>query len=288
MELRQLEHFQAAAEELNFTRAAARCHIVQSAMSASIRALERELGVPLFERSTRAIRLTEQGRTFLDGVGDVMTSLKRAADSVQNPGGELRGTVTIGVMQGAWRGMTDALRTMRGRHPALRIKLRQAPVSDLVDDVRRGRLDLAVVATESDGPDDGAVRELYREAMVLATSLNDPLAARSSVSLAELASREFVDFAPEWQLRRMLDAAFRRTGSTRSTSFEVNDLRVAGEIVSTGLGIMIVPPNLIDGMTALARVPLVEPILWRLSVVTTGSPGPAARAFAEVLSVREA
>src|ERR1700761_3027279 len=100
MELRQLEYFAAVADEANFTRAAARVHISQSGVSAQVRALEKELGAELFDRSGRTATLTEAGREALPHARaalDAVASLRRVVDEVR---GVIRGRLTVGMVTG--------------------------------------------------------------------------------------------------------------------------------------------------------------------------------------------
>src|SRR5258706_2856591 len=99
MELRQLEYFLAVGEERHFTRAAQRVHIVQSGLSASVHALERELGAPLFIRTTRHVELTEEGRALVGEARAVLAAADRARDAVAGVRGLLRGRLSVGTIQ---------------------------------------------------------------------------------------------------------------------------------------------------------------------------------------------
>src|SRR5919198_245380 len=98
MELRHLATFVAVAEEGSFTRAAGRLHVVQSAVSAAVRALERELGVTLFDRSTHRVELTDAGRALLPEARRTLAAAAAARDAVDQLRGGLRGTVRLGMM----------------------------------------------------------------------------------------------------------------------------------------------------------------------------------------------
>src|ERR1700761_1882198 len=98
MELRQLECFVAVAEEANFSRAAARLHVVQSAVSATIKGLERELGAPLLDRNSKRVQLTDAGAALLPGARTALDAAQAAADAVADVRGGLRGTLRLGTM----------------------------------------------------------------------------------------------------------------------------------------------------------------------------------------------
>src|ERR1700741_5558939 len=98
MEMRQLEYFIAVASEMNFSRAAQRIHVVQSALSASVGRLEKELGVELFDRSKRQIALTSAGDVFLQHAREVIHTVQTAQSSVEGYRDQLTGTVTLGTL----------------------------------------------------------------------------------------------------------------------------------------------------------------------------------------------
>jgi hypothetical protein len=128
VELRQLEHFVVTAEERHFTRAARRLHIVQSGLSASIRALERELGAPLFVRSTRRVELTEAGRALLGEARRTLAAAQAARDAVADVQGLLRGRLAVGTMQ-ILPPAVDLLGTLgrfHAQHPDVELRLRQS------------------------------------------------------------------------------------------------------------------------------------------------------------------
>jgi DNA-binding transcriptional LysR family regulator len=118
MELRQLEYFVAVAGEMNFSRAAQRVHVVQSALSTSVGKLEKELGVELFDRTKQQIRITPAGELFREHALRVIQAARLAKDSMTGYRGELTGTVDLGLSspsenltcRGCWESSTDAIR----------------------------------------------------------------------------------------------------------------------------------------------------------------------------------
>src|SRR3954468_53782 len=149
MELRHLETFVAVAEERSFSRAADRLHVVQSAVSATIRNLEREWGITLFHRSTHRVELSDAGRTLLD---EARVALLAAADvehAVDEVRGGLRGTIRVGIMQAMLgRGgisVAAAISAFRAAHPGVTVTVRQGGSADHAQRVRDGELDVAFV-----------------------------------------------------------------------------------------------------------------------------------------------
>ncbi|MCU1581133.1 MAG: hypothetical protein JWO01_521 [Microbacteriaceae bacterium] len=284
MELKQLEYFVAAAEELNFTRAAKRCHVVQSAISASIKALETELATELFDRTTHRVRLTDDGETLHGRARDVLRSADIARSSLSQ-GDALRGRLAIGVMQGAWQGMPQAIGLMKSRHPEVRIRLRQAPVTELFREVLESRLDVAVVPLGRAEVPGLQVQELYREDFVLLRSAGGTGPQSQAVTLAELAEEEFVVFSAGWALQAAIDQGFEQIGVSPSRSYEVNDVTVGIDIVRAGLAVMIVPRHLAPQLPGVAAVELADPIGWRVGAISSARMcSPAASAFTDIIA----
>src|SRR5690349_16270112 len=156
MELRQLAVFVAVAEEGSFTRAADRLHVVQSAVSAGVRKLEKELGASLFDRSTHSVKLTDPGRALLPEARATLAAAQAARDAVDEARGGLRGTVVLGTMQAQGMRAIDLpglLAEFRADHPGVAVSVRHSGGStEMGRDVRDGRLDLAFVALPGDGP----------------------------------------------------------------------------------------------------------------------------------------
>src|ERR1700739_3152823 len=151
MELRQLEHFIAVAEERSFTRAALRLNMAQSAISASVRALERDLGTELLHRTTQSVRLSAAGETLLPQARKILADVADASDLVADVQAGVRGTLTIGTMQALVAGpvqIAPLLAALREAHPLLEIRLRQATrgSAELAEEMLEGRIDVAVLA----------------------------------------------------------------------------------------------------------------------------------------------
>jgi DNA-binding transcriptional LysR family regulator len=154
MELRQLEYFVAVAEERTFTRAAERVHISQSGVSAQIRQLECELGLDLFDRSTRTATLTVAGKAALEPARAALATIASLHQTVSAVIGLLRGRLAVGMVTGCTvTPLFDALATFHQAHPGVEILLLEGASDQLVHQVRAGHLDLALVgcATTPDG-----------------------------------------------------------------------------------------------------------------------------------------
>jgi len=287
MELRHLEHFVAVAEERNFTRAARRLHLVQSALSVSIRSLETDLGARLFERTTREVGLTDAGRALLPEARRTLEAAASAQAAVLGAQAGLRGTLRLGMMQVI--NLVDVGSLVARFHrerPLVEIMPRAAPGGSvqLMRDVRDGSLDAAFVSAS--GPDQPGlvVTTLASEPVLLGCPSWHPLAQRDSVSVGELASEPFVDYSPGWGTRTAADYLFALGGVERSVDIEVPDASIHAALVRAGLGLAIMPRSMIEG-AGLIGVPLRPGITFSMAfVVPAGRPlSPVTRAFAEMV-----
>lgn len=294
MELRQLRHFLAVAEEANFTRAAERCHIVQSALSTSIRLLEEELGARLLVRTTRHVSLSAAGQAFLEQVRRALDLLDRAADDVADINAIRRGKLSIGAVQSlpAFLDLPALLSRFYQRHPDIEIRLVQGAALDLNDKVAVREIDLAILPIE-ERSDRHVSHIVACDDMVLACSHAHPLAGRKSVTLAQLADASFVDFVPGQGTRRLVDRGFAEADVQRRVAFEVGDLETLMHLVGQGLGVSLLPADLATRRgQRLVRVPLKgKTLCWELVVTHLAASGedatplldPAPLAFLDML-----
>ncbi|MFE5142271.1 LysR family transcriptional regulator [Streptomyces fagopyri] len=247
MDLRQMEVVVAVAEEGGFTAAAQRLHVVQSAVSSTVRTLERELGTPLFDRTTHRVSLTPAGEAFVPAARAALRAAEQARSAVDVVQGRLRGRVTVGTMQGVWADLHLPLAALRAEHPEVAVRLRQAAVTDIRQALREGTVDLAVVALDRQQQRGLVTRLLSREEMVLVSAPERALAgsgADGTVTLAEAARMPLVDFTPGWAIRLSVDRAFRAAAVEREPTFEVNDIVAASELVRNDLGVCVMPGSI--------------------------------------------
>ncbi|MFJ5206820.1 LysR family transcriptional regulator [Streptomyces nigra] len=285
MDLRQMEVIVAVADTGGFTAAARRLHVVQSAVSGTVRSLERELGTPLFDRTTHRVALTPAGEAFVPAARATLRAAELTREAVDAVKGQLRGRITVGTMQGVWAGLHHALAALRTEHPGVVVQLRQAAVNDIRQALRDGTVDLAVVALDRQQQRGLTTRLLSREDMVLVTSPRRDLPATKSndeVDLADLARLPMVDFSPGWAIRYAVDRAFRAAGVERGTTFEVNDIVAAAELVRNDLGVCIMPQSIADRFDDLRQYSFRRHVPnWKIMVVRP--PGEAPPAVAALL-----
>ncbi|HEY0249734.1 MAG TPA: LysR family transcriptional regulator [Gryllotalpicola sp.] len=280
MDARQLEIFAAVAEERSFTRAARRLFAAQSTVSAAVRALEGELGAALFNRSTRSVELTGLGESVLADANAALDAMDRIR-TVAAPGAEgLRGRVRMGIF--TTLGPFE-LPTLLGRyhreHPLVRLQLVASPAGStgLLEELRRGRLDVALAALPAGELAGLDPIPLGRSDYVAILPATHPLATRTRVGLAELAAEPFVDTPEGFGNRVFLDRALQAAGLQRAVAAEVADLSAVAAYVAVGLGVAVLPAivHLPPGVVA---VPVADVPAWSYFAVS----GPAGRRTAAV------
>ncbi|WP_067890393.1 LysR substrate-binding domain-containing protein [Nocardia vaccinii] len=289
MELRQIEHFLAVAEEMSFSRATERAHVVQSALSSSIAKLERELGARLFDRTRQQIRLTAAGERFRVHAYEIVRATRAAAESVVEFHGTLSGTVDFGsLISYGPLDVAGALGEFHRAHPFVRLRLRlsQAGASAYLSALVEGSLDLALVSMPNRFPPQLDLRLLFEEPMVFVCRADHPLADRARVDVAGLAEEELVGFPPEFGLRRLMDEAFHAAGARSQTRYEVPAGYAAiAELVANGLGTAFMPPSEARRFPALRQIDLADPVLWRVYLASppAGQMTPATSRLADTL-----
>jgi DNA-binding transcriptional LysR family regulator len=283
-----LEHFLAVAEEQSFTRAAARIHLVQSALSVSVQSLERELGTRLFDRTTHSVQLTEAGAALVIEARHTLAAAEAARDAVAAVRGGVRGTVRIGIMHSLTQIDLAALLTRYHReHPEVRLVPSPAGggSAELVGDVADGKLDLAFAGLPEGYPKSLDVRTLATEPMLLACPPEHPLARRRRIALHELDGEPFVDYPPGWGTRASVDRLFADAGLNRETVVEVGDIHTVAELVRAGFGFGFVSPSTLADPRRLPLRPVRPHPEFTVSLVTSATrpASAAARALIDLV-----
>lgn len=270
METRLVEYFVAVAEELSFTKAAARVYSSQSTVSAGIRALERELGSSLFTRSTKSVELSSAGHALLPEARSVLDGLERMRGAVTGSGAELRGRVRVGIFTNLPGIDIPALvGGFRARHPLVDLQLTASSTGStgFADDVRAGRLDLALMGLPRSDLGGLAVHDLLLTRFVAVVPVGHPFAEKASVRLSDLVGERFVDTPAGFGNRVVLDRALAAAGLRREVSTEAPDLGEIPRFVAAGLGVAVIP-RLGAEVPGAVAVSLADPLDWPLSAVT--------------------
>ncbi|MEV4312059.1 LysR family transcriptional regulator [Actinocrispum sp. NPDC049592] len=278
METRQLEYFVAVAEELSFTRAAQRLYAVQSTVSAAIKSLEAEVGATLFDRSTRRVTLTPAGQAFLVEARAMLDAFARAVAAVQDTATGLRGSLRIGTMTGMnVFDLPAVLGVFHQRHPLvdIHVTVSTSGSTGLAEDLRHGRLDIALLGLPETDLTGFTTRPLARRPYLVLLPAEHPLAGRAEIDLHDLIDESFVDTPAGFGNRIVVDRAFERFGVRRRVSVEVDSLFAIPSYVRTGLGVAVTPELDLPETPGVISVPVAgTQLCWLMTVATAGNKEP--------------
>jgi DNA-binding transcriptional LysR family regulator len=284
VELRQLEYFLAVVEEGSFTRAAARVFMVQSSLSASLLALERELGTELFTRGRRGAELTDAGRAFLEPARAVLEHAGRARDAVAEVKGLVQGSVRIAALSVPRSiDVCDTIREFHKAHPGVDVQLLPADARSMIDLVAERQVDFAITPWTDRMSPTVCFEPLISTRLAIICPAGHRLAGARDVDPRELAEEPIIDLAQGWQSRALFDRLFEEHGLHRRVRLEVDDWLAAMTMVQRGMGISYGPLECIDdevfGGVAVATVAGAP--IWELGVATRDENlrGAAGRAF---------
>lgn len=280
MELRQLEYLIAVAEEANFTRAAERIHVAQPAISAQIQRLERELDQTLLDRSRRAVRLTAAGEAVLPYARAALAAVSNMHVAADELSQLVRGTLAIGTVTSHNVDIPQLLADFHADHPNVEITLGTDSSDNLIDNVRTGRLDVAIASVGPDEVPEGLELEVVTdEAIEVAVCRTDPLAKRKSVRLADLRDRTLIALPVGAGIRHQFDLACARAGITPRIALEASTPLALADLAARGLGIAIVPASVPRGRADLRAVAFTPELRGRLVLAwrSAGPISPAAR-----------
>jgi len=276
LELQQLRCFAAVASELHFARAAEKLHMAQQAVSFQIKQLESELGVKLFERTTRKVTLTMAGEAFLDEVKQIFVHLERGVDEARRADRGERGRLVVGYVHPmSYSVLPAAVKRFRNRHPDVKVVLLESNPSGLETKLLAGEVDVAfnIKAIGQNGLPAYEWKTLSIEPMTVAVPLSHPLAGGHGVRLKDLSDESFI--LVNRQGNALLHDCFlyvcRQAGFAPRIVQETDNDQLALGLVSSGMGIAVVFACLSKLYeNRVACLPLVEPrfefefaIYWR-------------------------
>lgn len=265
MELRQIQYFIEVAKREHVTEAALSLHVAQSAVSRQIFNLESELGVNLFIRDGRNVRLTPIGRIFLTHMEQAMKVIENARREVEEYRDPEKGVVRIGFPSSlAHYTLPTVISAFREKYPEIKFFLKQGSYHDLTDSVVRGDIDMALLGPM---PKNDKIKGtiLFTEKMVALLPSNHPLAGKRELSLSQLQNESFILFPQGYVLRDLIVDTCQRIGFKPQVSFEGEDIDSIKGLVSAGLGITIIPEiTVVDCLPrSTVMLPVVEPRVTR-------------------------
>lgn len=236
---RELQAFIALAEQKHFTRAAEQCFLSQSAFSALIQGLETELGTRLFERSTRHVDLTPEGRVFEESARRLLAEFTLAREELKDHVEKRKGRVTVAALPSLAAGWLPlVLKEFRDSYPGVSTELSDTLSDECLDLVRRGRADFALCAAGAEMA--GLKAEpLCTDDFYVVMHKDHPLARRKALVAGDLANQPFIHLSRTSSVRQLLDAAMHP--ARISGIMEVAHLASVASLVSNNIGISVIP-----------------------------------------------
>ncbi|MFD5139461.1 LysR family transcriptional regulator [Streptomyces sp. NPDC058378] len=267
MHFQQLAYFVAVAEARHFTRAAEEVHVSQPSLSQQIKALENELGAELFSRARGNIALTDAGEALLPLARRILADADTARHEVQELVQLRRGRIRLGATPSVCTGLLpDVLRAFHGAHPGIQLLIEEGGSHDLVRQLARGALDLALLVLPLPAASPALTTvELLHEDLVVVSSESRPAPGRKgSVHIADLENEPLVMFRHGYDLRELTVAACRAEGFEPSFTVEGGEMDAVLGFVRAGLGIAVVPRMVaVRAGQGLRTTPLATPGLRR-------------------------
>ena len=244
--LRQLRYLSALAKHGHFGRAAEACAVTQPALSMQIRDLERTLGVAVVERRPGDVMLTDVGREIARRAEDVLTASRDLVDFARHRGGLLTGRLTLGVIPSlAPYLLPRILPLLQTRFPELRLELRETQTRQLVEDIKSGTLDAAMLALPVGEPDIDTI-VLFEDLFLLAVPSDDPRQEATRVAAEDIDQSRLILLEDGHCLRDQAlafcaTAARSRTASAGGTVFGASSLTTVMQMVAGGYGVTLIP-----------------------------------------------
>ncbi len=288
MEIRQLRYLVTIVETGGFTRAAERVHVAQPGVSAQIRQLERELGQELLDRSGRTVRLTDAGAAVLPHAQAVLRAIDDLRDAADQMAGLVRGRIRVGMVTSC--GVPD-MPTLLDRfhrvHPGIDITLVEDNSYALMDQLRDGTLDVALVAVGMRDPEGLTMSVITDEELVAAVAHGQPLSKQDTIGLGVLVDHTLITMPVGSGIRGVLDELCTAAGVKPRIALEATNPRMIADLAARGLGVAILPESTArEHADELHTLRIVRPpIRGRLAMAwrTEGQRSAAARALVDMI-----
>lgn len=265
--LRQLRAFIAVAQLGGFSAAAVRMHLTQSALSMLVRALEQEIGVVLFERTTRSVKLTDSGRDFLPLAVKMLVDLHNAVATTRSGAERASGRIVIAVSPTFASTLLPALLiSYRDEHPDVLVVMRDdAAPNQIRRLVQDGEADIGIGPLERGQRGQFVVDVLMNDELVLACPEGHRLARHKSVPWCDLANVPMIGFASDNALQALVESAMAASGVRLRTQYEVASISTAAALVDAGLGVSVLPSyaRQLRRRERIQYRPLIDPVVKR-------------------------
>lgn len=270
--VRHLRAFLAVARNGSFTRAAIALHLSQPSLTMAVRQLEDIVGLSLFDRTTRTVRLTPEGSDFVPVAERLVADFDDAIQDIRQAATRRRGRLSVGVVHSvATKIVPDVLPRYLARNPLVRVQLRDGNSSDVRHGIRSREVDFGFCSKDAEDPElDFA--PLFRDRMGLLMRRGHPLAAsQRPLAWVEIGNYDFIGLTRDTATGSLLDAVPSLPASVRAPRCEVSMNDTLWVLLQAGVGVTTVPALAVFGRpgTDLVFRPLAEPEVWRTVYIAT-------------------
>jgi len=281
VDLRQLRYFNALAETLNFHRAAERLHISQPPLTVAIRKLEEDLGVALFERDPRGVRLTTAGLAAVAPAREALAAAEKVREAVRQGAAGLRGRLSIGFIGSAIGELLPRIVSpFRHAYPEVELALEEMNSVEIVRAIAARRLDVGLVRLPVMDSAPVAIDVIETDELVAVLPASDVLARRKTLDLGALADRSFIIYSPVSVLHATIRLACHRAGFTPRVAQEAVQVQTILSLVKAGLGVALIPGRSARFAGEGVRiVTLSDPVPIAMGIARADEPSVLARNF---------
>jgi len=242
MEFQQLRYFIEVAKIENFTTAAQRCHVTQPTLSHQIKKLEEELGERLFQRNNRMVRLTEFGKRLYPKATDILEGIRQMHEEAHAFHKTIQGTLRIGAIPTiAPYYLPRLLRKSHDQYPKLNFEITEDTTMRLLDALRKGHVDLAVLSRPLDDESEWIFRDVFEDEILATLPISHPLSDRSSLDMSELGTEPMVLMQEAHCLSQQTIKYCERRGLTPKVAIESSQLDTVIGMVEAEMGISFTP-----------------------------------------------
>lgn len=281
MDLRQLRYFSALAETLNFHRAAERLNISQPPLTVAIRKLEQDLGVALFDRDPRGVRLTAAGQAALLPARDALAAAEAVREAVRQGAAGMRGRLAIGFIGSAIGELLPRIiPPFRAAFPKVELALEEMNSVEIVRAITARRIDIGLVRLPVMDTSPVAIDVIEQDVLVAAIPREDALARRRAIRLADIADHPLIIYSPVSVLHAAIRLAFQREGLIPRIAQEAIQVQTILSLVEAGLGISLIPARSARFAGEGVRiVPLAVPVPITMGIARAADASPVALNF---------
>ncbi|WP_332684817.1 LysR family transcriptional regulator [Bosea sp. (in: a-proteobacteria)] len=274
MDVSGLEAFIQIAECGSFRRAAEAMRLSQTALSHRIKKLEQDVGVTLFQRTTRSLTLTQAGQDFFPKARDALMRLNRLYEGLKREGRQARERVSVGCLGSVGeRFLPGVLREFRQRYPRVNVVIYDEPAQALRDRVANGDVQFALTILGAQLWTQKS-RALFEEDFVAAVPAGHPLAERSELSWADLVGHPLARVSTTTSHGFILSESLSKFGDRLDWAYEVQRVNMAVRFVVTGIAITVLPRMAIPLSDELRVIPITTPLIKRTIGIISRNDGP--------------